>query len=36
MKNVERHDAYDVFIYTFLPLISCLDDLVLASLAEWN
>ena len=33
---VERHDAYDVFIYTFLPLISCLDDLVLASLAEWN
>ena len=33
---VERHEAYDVFIDLFLPLISCLDDLVHASPAEWN
>ena len=33
---VERHEAYDVFIDLFLHLISCLDDLVHASPAEWN
>ena len=32
---VERHEAYEVFIDLFLPLIS-LEEIVRASPAEWN
>ena len=33
---VERHEAYEAFIDLFLPLISCLEEVVHASPAEWN
>ena len=33
---VERHEAYEVFIDLFLPLVSCLEDIVHSSPAEWN
>ena len=33
---VERHEAYEVFIDLFLPLISCLEEIARASPSEWN
>ena len=33
---VERHDAYDVFIDLFLPIVSCLEEIVRAPTTAWN
>ncbi len=33
---IERHDAYDVFIDLYVPIVSCLEDLANSSPAEWN
>ena len=32
----ERHDAYDVFIDLFLPIVSCLEEIVRAPTTAWN
>lgn len=33
---VERHDAYDIFIDLFLPIVSCLEEIVNAPPSNWN
>lgn len=33
---IERHDAYYVFIDLYVVLVSCFEDIVHASLTEWN
>ena len=33
---IERHEAYEVFIDLFLPLVSCLEDIVKSTYSEWN
>jgi hypothetical protein len=33
---VERHDAFDVFIHLFKPLVNCLEALSEASASEWS
>ena len=33
---VERHEALEVFIDLFLPLVSCLEEMSLSTAADWN
>ena len=33
---VERHDAFEVFILLYKPLVHCLDNLSTAPVGEWN
>ena len=33
---VERHEAFTVFFDLFLPLVSCLEAIVLSPAEEWN
>ena len=33
---IERHEAFEVFVDLFLPLISCLEEISLSSSSQWN
>ena len=33
---VERHEAYEVFIDLFMPIVSCLEEIVQSPPTEWN